>query len=321
MNFSKKTLFWIIILISLAGAFHFFDQEKESEKRIVEASFRLLPFNVPDVSTFWINNLADHLKITAMRDGDAWKLAQPLVTKGDKEAIEKYLKIIVTARKDAVLFSQPTPEKLKELGLDNPMIEVGLTANGKETVIIFGEKGPTLNISYAMFKGNPEVYRVHSDLRAESTKDAYALRDKTIIDFDPVKMKRLEIVQKGKAAVVIEQDNGKWNMLEPSKGQASMEKVLDTLFSIKNGKIKAFINDQPADFSAYGLDSPKLTLTVYMPKKATPYKLLIGDKDRKNRGYFAITEQADKVFDVEEELVKVILLNMDKYLEKDSVGG
>jgi len=318
VNFSKKTLFWIIILISLAGAFHFFDEEKESEKQVIAASFRLLPFNVADVSEFWINNRADHLKIRAVRGDDGWKLVQPLVAKGDKEAIEKYLKIIVTARKDAILFSQPKPEKLKELGLDNPKIEVGLTAKGKETVIIFGEKGPTLNISYAMFKGNPEVYRVHSDLRAESTKDAYALRDKTIIDFDPVKMKRLEIVQKGKARVVIEQDNGKWNILEPSKGQASMEKVLETLFSIKNGKIKAFIDDKPSDLAAYGLFSPKLMLTIYMQKKAAPYKLVIGNKDRQKRGYFATTEAADKVFDVEEGLVKTILLNMDKYLEAEA---
>jgi len=318
VNFSKKTLFWIIILISLAGAFHFFDQEKESEKQVIAASFRLLPFNVADVSEFWINNRAEHLEIRAIRADDEWKLVQPLVTKGDKEAIEKYLNIIVTARKDAILFSQPGPEKLKELGLDNPKIEVGLTAKGKETVIIFGEKGPTLNISYAMFKGNPEVYRVHSDLRAESTKDAYALRDKTIIDFNPVKMKRLEIVQKGKARVVIEQDNGKWNMLEPSKGQASMEKVLETLFSIKNGKIKAFIDENPSDLTTYGLFSPKLALTIYMQKKATPYKLIIGKKDRKKRGYFATTEAADKVFDVEEDLVKTILLNMDTYLEADA---
>jgi len=318
VNFSKKTLFWVIVLISFAGVFYFFDEEKESEKLLVEASFRLLPFNVEDVTTFWINNRVDHLKIQAVRSDDGWKLVQPLVAKGDKEAIEKYLRIIVTARKDAILFSKPEPAKLKELGLDNPKIEVGLTAKGEETVIIFGEKGPTLNISYAMFKGNPEVYRVHSDLRAESSKDAYALRDKTIIDFDPVKMKRLEIVQKGKARVVIEQDNGKWNALEPAKGQASMEKVLETLFAIKNGKIKAFINDKPTDFSTYGLDAPMLILTINMPKKATPYKLIIGKKDRKNRGYFAATEAADKVFDVEEELVKTILLNMDKYLEADS---
>ncbi|MDX8403252.1 MAG: DUF4340 domain-containing protein [Mariprofundaceae bacterium] len=318
MNFSKKTLFWIIILITLTGSFYFFDETKETEKQLVEASFKLLPFSVADVTEFWINNRAEHLEIRAVRGEDGWNILQPLVVKGDKKAIEDYLKIIVSARKDAILFSQPKPEKLKELGLDDPKIELGLKFGGEEITIVFGEKGPTLNISYAMFKGKSEVYRVHSDLRTESDKDVYALRDKTIIDFDPRKMRRLEIVQKGKDRVVIEQDNGKWNMLEPSKGIASMSKVLETLYAIKNGKIKTFIDENPSDFTAYGLFSPKLQLTIYQEKKEKPYKLIIGDKDREKRGYFTTTELADKVFDVEEDLVKTILLNMDKYLEKDT---
>lgn len=316
MNFSKKTIFWVIILIALAGSFYFFDEKEKAEKQLVEASLKLLPFTVADISEFWISNKADNLEVRVVRGEDGWKILQPLVTKGDKKAIEEYLKVIVTARKDAILFARPEPKKLKELGLDDPKIELGLKVAGKETVIVFGDKGPTLNVSYAMFKGNPEVYRVHSDLRTESDKSVYALRDKTIIDFDPVKMTRLEIVQKGKTRVVIEQDNGKWNMLEPSRGIASMEKVLETLYAIKNGKIMAFIDEQSSDLTPYGLFSPRLILTIYQEKKGRPYKLIIGDKDRENRGYFATTELADKVFDVEEELVKTILLNMDKYMEK-----
>ena len=318
MKFSKKTLFWIITLIALAGSFYFFDEKKEVEKQLVEASFKLLPFTVADVTEFWINNRAVNLEIRAVRREDGWKILQPLVVKGDKKAIEDYLKIIVSARKDAILFTQPEPEKLKELGLDDPKIELGLKFRGEETIIVFGEKGPTLNISYAMFKGMPDVYRVHSDLRTESDKDVYALRDKTIIDFDPMKMTRLEIVHKGKDRVVIEQDNGKWNMLEPSKGIASMEKVLETLYAIKNGQIMAFIDEKPSDLTTYGLFSPRLILTIYQGKKEKPYKLIIGDKDREKRGYFATTEMADKVFDVEEELVKTILLNMDKLQEADA---
>jgi hypothetical protein len=315
VNFSKKTLFWIILLITLSGAFYFFDEEKEAEKQLIEASFRLLPFSVGDVKEFWINNRIDDLKLRLVRAEKEWKIIEPLISKGDKKAIEDYLNIIITARKDAVLYAEATPEKLKELGLDDPQIELGLKYGGEETVIVFGEKAPTLSVSYAMFKGKSEVYRVHSDLKTESGKDVYALRDKAILDFDPMKMRRLEIVRKGKARVIVEQDNGKWNMLEPSKGRASMEKALETLFAIKNGKIKAFINEKPSDLAAYGLSTPMLQLTVYLEKEANPYKLMVGGKDRKKRGYFAKTNLGEKVFDIEEETVETILVNMDKLQE------
>jgi hypothetical protein len=315
VNFTKKTLFWVIVLIGLAGSFYFVDEKEEANKQVIEASFRLLPFTVDSLSEFWINNITENRQIKVVHNQDEWQLVQPMYTKGDKKAIEDFLNIIVTARKDAVLFDQPTPEKLKELGLENPAIEMGLKSADEEIVIVFGEKGPTLNISYAMFKGQPEVYRVHSDLKVEASADVYAFRNKTILDFDPMKMKRLEIVRKGEPTTVVENDNGKWNMLKPVRGKASMEKVLESLFTIKNGEIKAFVEEKPSDLSAYGLTSPKLQLTIYVQERQQPYILTIGKKDRARRGYFAMTNQAENVFDVEESVVKTILMNMDKLLE------
>ena len=57
MNFTKKTLFWVIILIGLAGSFYFVDEKDAANKRVIEASFRLLPFTVDGLSEFWINNI------------------------------------------------------------------------------------------------------------------------------------------------------------------------------------------------------------------------------------------------------------------------
>ncbi|MBI4936687.1 MAG: DUF4340 domain-containing protein [Nitrosomonadales bacterium] len=315
MNFTKKTLFWVIVLIALSGVFFLFDKKQDEVKQVKEANLRLLPFAVKDIGEFWIYHIKENLRVQVVRGKEGWQLAQPLSAKGDAKAIEKFLTNVVTARKDAVLFDRIEPAKLAELGLAAPEIEMGLKAGGEETVIVFGEKGPTHNIAYVMFKGKPEVYRVHSDLKKEAGKDAYALRDKTILDFDPVKMRRLEIVTKDMRRVVVEQDQGKWNLLEPTRERAAMAKVLELLYVVKNGEIKAFADENPADLTPYGLSSPMLQLTVYQEQKETPYILTIGDKDRAKRAYFARTNQQKKVFDVEEDMVNTILLSMDKLAE------
>ena len=318
MNFTKKTLFWFIVLITLSGVFFFFDKKEEEVKQLKEEQLKLLPTATKDISEFWINFIKENRQIKVAREKDGWQLVQPLSVKGDTKAIEKLLTNVVTSRKDAVLFEKVEHAKLVELGLGDPEVEMGLKSANGETVIVFGERGPTNNVAYAMFKGRPEVYRVHSDLKKEVSQDTYALRDKTILDFDPAKMRRLEIVRKGMSRVVIVQSESKWNMLEPTTGMASMAKVLEYLYAIKNGEIKAFADESPADLAPYGLSSPMLQLTIYQEKKEKPYILVIGDKDRARRGYFAKVNQMEKVFDVEEGLVNTLLSNTDKLLEGDS---
>lgn len=318
MNFTKKTLFWFIVLIALSGAFFFFDKNEEAAKQLKEEQLKLLPTAVKDISEFWINYIKENRQIKVVREKDGWQLVQPLSAKGDVKIIEKLLTNVVTSRKDAVLFEKVEHAKLVELGLGDPEVEVGVKSASGETVVVFGERGPTNNVAYALFKGRPEVYRVHSDLKKDVSKDAYDLRDKTILDFDPAKMRRLEIVKKGMNRVVIVQNQSKWNMLEPTAGIASMAKVLEYLYAIKNAEIKAFVDEDPADLAPYGLSSPMLQLTIYQEQKEKPYILTIGDKDRTKRAYFAKIDRAKKVFDVEEGLVETLILNMDKLLEADA---
>ena len=318
MNFTKKTLFWFIVLIALSGVSFFYDKKEEEVKQLKEEQLKLLPTAEKEVSEFWINYIKENRQIKVVRENDAWQLVQPINVKGDAKAIEKLLTNVITARKDAVLFEKVEQPKLEELGLGDPQIEMGLKYANLETVIVFGERGPTNNVAYAMFKGRPEIYRVHSDLKKEVSLDTYDLRDKVILDFDPPKMRRLEIVKKGTPRVVVEQNESKWNLLEPTAEMASMARVLELLYGIKNGEIKAFADESPTDLAKYGLSSPMLQLTIYQERMEKPFVLMIGDKDRAKRAYFAKVGHAEKVFDVEEDLVNNILLGMNNLAEEDA---
>jgi len=318
VNFTKKTLFWFIVLIALSGVFFFYDKKEEEVKQLKEEQLKLLPTAEKEVSEFWINYIKENRQIKVVRENDAWQLVEPINVRGDAKAIEKLLTNVITARKDAVLFEKVEQPKLEELGLGDPEVEMGLKYANQETVIVFGERGPTNNVAYAMFKGRPEIYRVHSDLKKEVSLDTYDLRDKVILDFDPPKMRRLEIVKKGTPRVVVEQNESKWNLLEPTAEMASMAKVLELLYGIKNGEIKAFADESPTDLAKYGLSSPMLQLNIYQEKKEKPFVLMIGDKDRAKRAYFARVNQMEKVFNVEEDLVNNILLGMNNLAEENA---
>lgn len=315
MNLPKKTVFWVMALVTLGGGFYLVDEKVEDVNRIEAANLRLLPFEPQDLQAFWIKDSAKGLRARLVKDDDTWWLKKPLQAKADNPFVEKLLINIVKARKDAVLFKNPQPAKLEELGLTTAQLEIGFETAAGTTVIQFGHKGPTNNVAYAMLKGDTKVYRIHSDIKKEADKGIYDLRDKTILVFDPVKLSRLDIQRKSRQHVVIEHHKGRWNMLKPHRTKAAMAKVLETLYEINNAQIKAFIEENPADLKQYGLDAPGIKVTILEQENNTPQRLLIGAKDRVRRGFFAKANDSQAVFLIGEPLVNSLLVTADKWQE------
>jgi len=91
VNFSKKTLFWIIVLIMLSGAFYFAEEEAEENRLAEEKRLKLFHFTDEDVSQFWITYLREGRSLRVLRGQDGWQLIEPLNAKGDTEIIKKLL--------------------------------------------------------------------------------------------------------------------------------------------------------------------------------------------------------------------------------------
>lgn len=311
----KKTIFWFIALIVIGGAFFLTDDRVKEAQRVEEANLMLVSFAVEDITEFSIASTEEGVRVRALKEKDGWWLAAPLRAKGDDEAIGNMLKNIIESRKDAVLFENPEPAKLAELGLAAAQLEITFKTANNATTIMFGDKGPTLNVTYAMFKGEPKVYRIHSDVRTEADTTVYALRDKSIFEIDPLQLSHVEINRRGHKTVVIVNDRGRWDMIEPDLSRASQIKVLETLYGVKDTPVRAFVDEDPLELKAFGLDIPSITLLVMEKGKKEPQILLIGDKDRANRGYFAKNKGMNNIVTLEENVVKGLLVDLDTWKE------
>lgn len=323
MNSARKTLFWLVALLLVAGGFYFFDQRVAEKEQVLEESLKLFPFTVEAVDEFSITSEQDGLRVAVNRRDGQWWLKTPVVAQGDQARIESILSNIVLARKDRTLFDQADAAKLQELGLENPDLEMSFLVSGEETRILFGSAGPTHNVSYAMFSGDPRVYRIHSDVRAEADKGVYELRDKSLLAFDPVKLKRFEMDRRGQPRVVVEHDEGRWHLLEPGRAQASQENVLEGLFMIKDAEIEHFLGiasgeQESFDRKSYGLSSPRVRISIVDEQRKEPYILIIGDKDRVRRGYFAVTNRSEEIIVIAEELVNYFLSVKDNWRESQA---
>lgn len=308
MSIPRNTVFWFLILVILGGAFYLINQKAEESKQAEESALRMFPFSQDDVVEFWIWKAGEET-LRLEKEQDEWFLKEPLKVKGDEKAIADMLKNITTARKDGVLFEKAEPAKLKELGLDNPKHKMGIKTASIQMEISFGFKGPTHNVAYAILKGDSRVYRLHSDIASEARKTLYDLRDKIILGFEPMKVIKIEIERPGKRMVIEQSLQGKWDIKKPETGPASLERVLETLYRVKESKIKAFIEGETQALSSYGLKPTKVKLTFIEKDKdrSKEHFLEIGSKDRSRRGYFAKTNGGKGVFILEEGLVNHLL--------------
>ncbi len=311
----KKTIFWFIALAALLGAVLLIENRVEESVRVEEANLKLFPFEIDDVTEFWIKTGKDKIRAHIVRQKEGWWLNQPLMAQGDDEGIAKMLKNIVKSRKDALLFENPDSAKLTELGLAEPNLEITFRTDASDTTLQFGKQGPTLNVSYGRLKGQAAVYRIHSDVRTEADVSVYALRDKSTLAFDPLKLSRLEIARRSKDTVVIMHERGRWDMLRPDQVRADHTKVLETLYAIKDTPVKAFVDEEPTDLARYGLDVPVITVTIKEKGNKQAQILRIGGKDRKRRGYFATSNKDRNVVLLEEKLVNKLLVAKDGWQE------
>jgi len=303
LNSPRNTIFWLLIMVLVGGAYYYFDHQSAETRKTQEAALKLFPFKPAEITGIRILSSGES-PLRLLRDKETWWLKEPLEVKGDSGTIETMLKNIVGARNDGVLFEKPEPAKIRELGLDEPGLSMGFITASGETVINFGLKGPTHNVTYAQLQGDHRVFRIHSDVASEARKTLYDLRDKTIFDFDPMKIVWIQIDQGDKRMRINQDIPGKWDFNSPKVGPASMERVLETLYRLKESKVKMF-PDTKDPLDSIGLNPPiiRLSLGEGSGQNAVVRILNIGGRDTINRGYFARIQDAGEAVVVEEGLV------------------
>lgn len=301
----------------IGGSFYLIDRGVEEKKVTAEEKKRLFPFEPNDVSEFQIIRGSEN--IVLRKEGSDWHMESPLRTMGDKDAIQKLLDGVVKAKIDGILFESQPQEKLKEMGIiDSPtaLTAAFRTAAPLVKTIVFGDRNPGMNLGFAILKDDPRIFRLTADIKAEADKTVFDLRDKTAINFAPLKVKGFEINWlDGESITVDHPSEGKWHIIKPKNLIANPNKATELLYKIRDSKIKAFADEEPKDLSIYGLDKPRLRISI-TDEKGDNLEMLVGERDKKQRGLFAKRTDAKNVFVLEEDFILGMPKNAEDLEEK-----
>lgn len=309
MRYFKNTFIWIFILTLLVGYYYIdIKREKIQEKKKDEAT-RLFPFESNQVLKIQIKKTDSDIELERWEEG--WRLIKPVQAPAVNEEVEKFLRYATDFRNDSnyVMDNDPTEERLIEFGLDKPEVAVTLFV-GKEIsphTIFLGHRSPTKGVAFARLQGDPKVYRVLADVKAEADQDVYHFRDKRIVNYEPSMIDLMEVSSSSGTIRCELPMDGKWRIVAPVNAKADISRIMELLTFFKNQEIKEFIEEEPKDLVKYGLqhEAQKISFRI-SGDNAISSQIFFGDRDKKKRGIFARIGDKKNVVLLDDKLLDYI---------------
>jgi uncharacterized protein DUF4340 len=238
--------------------------------------------------------------ITVESEGDkGWKMVAPLEAKADKSKVTDLISAINGAKVKE--FVEETPQDLAKYGLNPPRWRLTFLIGDDraEKTLLLGDED-TAKAGINAKRGAMEaVFLLESKILEKLPKEASDWRDRALMAFRRDEVERVEL-RTGDSTVEMAcvENCGKipddrWQLKQPLEARADAVKVRTLLRNLEELKAKAFISENAADLSPYGLDHPSAQIQIWRPEPAPPVTLLLGGEDADKSGrYVKFPERA-----------------------------
>jgi hypothetical protein len=246
-----------IVLALLGGAYYLL--EAKGRRSEVNAN-QLFRTGENEIEALFIAR--GEARIALKREGDAWRITEPVQAKADSTETTSLLNAIMSAKSERIINREPTG--LGEYGLDRPSITLKLSLKGgtPSPALLFGDKNPSGFYVYAKREDSPSVFLVTDSLRSRLDRKPTDLRDKTLLQMEPDKVRRVELSGKGRSISLSSEGPEHWRLVQPVKAKADDSAVRDLLWRIRNARVTEFLSSGPDAAHRYGLDHPDLMVVV-----------------------------------------------------------
>jgi hypothetical protein len=216
---------------------------------------------------------------TVEREGDGWRIVEPIPTKADTNAVQSVLASLRSMRArgfddgaggdsaddsaDEAPGEAVTPAA--DHGFTPPrfVAEVALEGGDRQTVELGGEKDAEgEKLVYVRVPGRETVYEVGAHSYASIAKTANELRDKTVLPVDPKDLTKLEVDRKDGEGFTLEREGDAWAVAgaAPDEVRESVaDRLVEDVTTLKGSEVVS----EPADPAAFGLVDAPLAIRLH----------------------------------------------------------
>ncbi|MBS1258196.1 MAG: hypothetical protein MAG551_01249 [Candidatus Scalindua arabica] len=272
----------ILLIIAAIGAAYIFlyDRKQFRTEEWVQRQQMVLPdYRIDQINKIELKKEKSTIVLEST-DNVRWRMLQPLQLRADGAEVKKILSQFEFLRKvGTIKEGEAANFSLGNYGLDKPQIVVNLWM--KESPILKGaeettgaESKYTINIGdrlaagqstvYINIEGSKDVVVVTAEFLEKIDKNINDLRNKWAFEYDIDAVERIRIQSGSKDPIVCSRADQHWWVTQPVSDRGDTSRIRDILSEMKNLKIaKAdYVSDKEEDIARYGLDKPRLTISI-----------------------------------------------------------
>ena len=263
MRRGRSTLVLLVVLIGLGAYVFLVDRARPAPSPVDGDAAAAL--NVPADKIQEVTIALAGGDVTTIANADAsgagkWRMTLPAAADVDEAALAAITRSIGNLQVRRVVDEHPSD--LTQYGLDPPRIDVRVKARDRsESHLLFGDRAPAGDELYAKAASEPRVFLVPASAAAAFDKDAWGLRDKAVLEFDPAGVDAVELVASSRRTRLVKRDL-EWFMTQPLDVAADPGMVADLMMKLANEQMQSLVTADSADGAKYGLNPPAYTVVV-----------------------------------------------------------
>lgn len=250
----KKILVLAVIFAGLVAAYMWDQKRIQKNDAAKEEQSRVVAVAKAEITALDIDRRGEKLQIA--KDGNGWKLTQPVKARTADAPIDDMLTQLDAARRGDPF--DVADARLAEYGLAQPAVKVEVKAASKNYAgrIDFGSNTTDGQSVYVRTGGKGQVFTVPAAVLMPFNQPIVKIRDKRLVPAEMSLATSFEIDDNGKKLAASKID-GEWRLTEPVNYKGDDTQIRKFLGDIGGAEIKDYLDTPTLNLAPLGLKPTK----------------------------------------------------------------
>lgn len=282
---TRNTLLLLAAAGTLYGLTRVYDHYRPSNRLAAFRQEYVLELEPAGIDSITLHN--DDGKIEFKRRGNLWEMTAPVHDRANQALISELLGRARMLRKEAALDSKEIDKKaLKDFGLAKSKLRLELGGRNAPPELLFGKETAVDGKVYLRLDGSDHVYIIEEALKELISRKANEYRDRQIAEMDGAHVHRI-VLKSAAGEMELVRESDLWQLRKPLQARADEHAAIDLVGSILNTEIIGFAEEKGANLNTYGLNEPRVTVSLWASSREEPLTIEIGAHDAKAQATYA----------------------------------